>query len=58
MVLAVSKNILELLEKNFVGAVLIDLKIDFDTVDHKILLQNYGLMILKTKLLTGLNPPK
>ena len=37
-VLDVSENILEQLDKNnFVGAVLIDLKKAFDTVDHKIL---------------------
>ena len=39
-VLDVSKTILEELDKNnYVGAVLIDLKKAFNTVDHKILLK-------------------
>ena len=55
-VLDVSEIILEEMNKNkFVGAVLIDLKKAFDTVDHKILLKNYGVMVFKTKVLSGLN---
>ena len=55
-VLDVSEIILEEMNKNkFVGAVLIDLKNAFDTVDHKILLKNYGVMVFKTKVLSGLN---
>ena len=42
-------------KNKFVGAVLIDLKNAFDTVDHKILLKNYGVMVFETKVLSGLN---
>ena len=49
-VLDVSENILEQLDKNnFVGAVLIDLKKAFDTVDHKILLKKLCVVLWFSK---------